>query len=193
MGGRVNYKRSAVSRNDGEQYRGAGFSRRGDTNYRRGAAHRAGVAGVRLCKAEDMEVRKKMTIANKVYNICSDCAPLSALFECSAPKSSVSVYFDIIRDLTEMEKRGIIELYAGDCPIGKAAEVVESELLYTVYHYLCCKKCRTIYKLGVCIRSTRLVAEKIGHKKEDCMEMLLKGRYGVYFEGMKDNAENTSF
>lgn len=124
-----------------------------------------------------------MTIANKTYNICSDCAPLSALFERSAPKSSVSVYFDIIRDLTEMEKRGIIELYAGDCLIGKAAEVVESELLHTVYHYLRCKKCRTIYKLRVCIRSTRLVAEKSGIRKrivwKSClsggMEYILKG------------------
>lgn len=129
-----------------------------------------------------------MKIAENIYNTdngCSDCAPLAVLFERSAPKRSADVYFDIIRELTEMEKRGVIELYAGDCPLGKAAEVVESELLYTVYHYVRCKKCRAIYKLGVCIRSTRLVAEKIGHKKEDCMERLLKGRYGVYFEEMK--------
>lgn len=84
-----------------------------------------------------------MKIAENIYNTdngCSDCAPLAVLFERSAPKRSADVYFDIIRELTEMEKRGVIELYAGDCPLGKAAEAVESELLYTVYHYVRCKK-----------------------------------------------------
>lgn len=113
---------------------------------------------------------------------CSECRPLAVLLEKASAEAAYHVYFDVVRYLSEMEKQGIIELYAGDCPLKEAKDLVESEKLYTVYHYVRCIKCHAIYKLGVCIRSSRLAVGKFSDIKEDNAEHRLNGRYGTFFE-----------
>ena len=78
MGSGAYYKRSADRCNGGKQYSGAGICRRGDTNYRRGAACRAGAIDIRLCKAGDIEIRQKMTTA---YNLYCDCTTPKMLYD----------------------------------------------------------------------------------------------------------------
>ena len=61
-------------------------------------------------------------------------------------------YIGNLYRLNELEKQGILELYAGDSPIDDVRMHVEKEDRYTISHYYKCTVCKNIFHIGFCCR-----------------------------------------
>ncbi len=94
-----------------------------------------------------------------------------------AGKAPRREYMPIIEMFQELERRGVVELLAGDCPLEEAARVLEAEQHYTVCHYLQCKSCGAVYFVGACIRGTPIY-RKVDRLDWDKIRRQLWGRCG---------------
>lgn len=107
---------------------------------------------------------------------CPSCGPLAARIN-EAKLDPHRQYAPMIKDLTALEQRGIIELLAGDCPLEDTLEVLTAERHYTVCHYLRCRSCGAIYFIGACIRGNP-VYRRVENMAEENADFRLCGRCG---------------
>ena len=84
---------------------------------------------------------------------CPSCGPLAAQIE-EASGGSYRQYDQILQKLMELEQRGDMELFAGDCPLDETDAALASERHYTVCHYMRCRRCGALYFAGACIRGS---------------------------------------
>ncbi|WP_347477077.1 hypothetical protein [Enterocloster clostridioformis] len=50
--------------------------------------------------------------------------------------------------MMELERKGVMELFAGDCPLGDIDAVLGTERHYTVCRYMQCLSCGAVYLAG---------------------------------------------
>lgn len=86
----------------------------------------------------------------------------------------------ILRELINLERQGVIELFAGDCLLENADTVLGAEQHYTVCQYIRCRSCGTIYFIGACIRGAP-VYYKVENLQAENIDTKLWGRFGTYF------------
>ena len=97
---------------------------------------------------------------------CPSCGPLAAQMK-EASGGSYRQYDQILRELMELERRGDMELFAGDCPLEDTDTVLDAEQHYTVCHYMRCRNCGALYFVGACIRGTPVFRQVADIRKED--------------------------
>lgn len=84
---------------------------------------------------------------------CNNCEILLNVINV-APKNAHINYAPTIELIKELVKQKRLYLYHGDCELNEIYDVLNSELHYTVCHYLKCSKCNKTYFVGACIRGT---------------------------------------
>ncbi len=68
---------------------------------------------------------------------CPSCGLLlTQIMEISS--DSYRQYDFILQTLIELERKGAMELFAGDCPLKDTSAVLDAEQHYTVCHYMRC-------------------------------------------------------
>lgn len=92
----------------------------------------------------------------------------------------------ILQTLMELEHKGVMELYAGDCPLEDTDTVLETEQHYTVCQYMRCRSCGAIYFIGACIRG-KPAYRKVENLQAENLDTKLWGRYGTYFSEIHTN------
>ena len=115
---------------------------------------------------------------------CPSCTLLSA----QASINSHRQYHQLLLDLMKRGRQGLIELFAGDCPLEDANTVLEAEQHFTVCHYMRCRSCGAIYFVGACIRGTPVFRQVEDIKMEN-LDNRLWGRCGTYYSQKKDERE----
>lgn len=85
--------------------------------------------------------------------MCNECHTIEVKFN-AATKDTHKSYVPLLNFLQSLEEQNRIELFAGDCLLGEAIEVLYEEKHYTVCHYLKCTYCGQIFFFGACIRGT---------------------------------------
>ena len=63
-------------------------------------------------------------------------------------------YVGNLYKMDELEKQGILELYAGDTPIEDVKRHLKIEDRYTITHYYKCQKCGKTFFIGFCCRGS---------------------------------------
>ncbi|MBS6397097.1 MAG: hypothetical protein KH452_08110 [Clostridiales bacterium] len=89
-------------------------------------------------------------------------------------------YMPMLKALIKLEQQGMIELFAGDCPLEDAPAVLDAERHYTVCHYLRCRSCGAVYFMGACIRGMP-VYRRVEDMTKENLDIRLWGRYGTYY------------
>ena len=115
---------------------------------------------------------------------CPSCGPLAAQME-EASCGSYRQYDQILQKLMELEQRGNMELFAGDCTLEETDAALASERHYTVCHYMRCRRCEALYFVGACIRG-RPVFRQVDDIKKKNLNTRLWGRCGTYYSKNKD-------
>ena len=115
---------------------------------------------------------------------CPSCGPLAAQME-EASGGSYRQYDQILQKLMELEQRGNMELFAGDCPLEDTGAVLDAEQHYTVCHYMQCRSCGALYFVGACIRG-RPVFRQVDDIKKENLNTRLWGRCGTYYSKNKN-------
>ncbi|WP_394267041.1 hypothetical protein [Anaerotignum sp.] len=110
---------------------------------------------------------------------CSFCASISEHIR-ESDSNCYHKYSLILQELIHLERQGMVELLAGDCPLIETDEVLGAERHYTVCHYAKCRRCGTIYFIGACIRGTP-VYYKVENLQAENLDTKLWGRFGTYF------------
>ena len=115
--------------------------------------------------------------SKKLY--CPSCGQLAAQMK---EDSSISYrqYDQLLQKLMELEQRGNMELFAGDCTLEETDAALASERHYTVCHYLRCRRCGALYFVGACIRG-RPVFRQVDDIKKENLNTRLWGRCGTYY------------
>lgn len=132
--------------------------------------------------AQEIEQEKFVAGEMKMENknlICPSCGQLAAQMK-EDHDSSYHQYDRILQTLIELEQKGDMELFAGDCPLEDTDAVLESEQHYTVCHYMQCRICGAIYFIGACIRCAPIY-RKAENLQAENLDTKLWGRYGTYF------------
>lgn len=111
--------------------------------------------------------------------ICPLCGPLAARMK-AAGSCSHRQYDQLLRELTELERQGRMELFAGDCLLEDTSAVLNAEQHYTVCHYMRCRSCGALYFVGACIRGAPVFRQVDDIKKEN-LDIRLWGRCGTYY------------
>ena len=91
----------------------------------------------------------------------------------------------ILQILIELERKGEMDLFAGDCPLEDTGAVLDAEQHYTVCHYMRCRSCGALYFVGACIRGVPVFRQVADIKKEN-LDTRLWGRCGTYYLQKKD-------
>ena len=115
---------------------------------------------------------------------CPSCGPLAAQME-EASGGSYRQYDQILQKLMELEQRGNMELFAGDCTLEETDAALASERHYTVCHYMRCRRCGALYFVGACIRG-RPAFRQVDDIKKENLNTRLWGRCGTYYSKNKD-------
>ena len=115
---------------------------------------------------------------------CPSCKQLSAQLK-EASGGSCRQYDQVLQALMELEARGDMELFAGDCPLENIDAALASEQHYTVSHYLRCRRCGALYFAGACIRG-RPVFRRVDDIEKENLNTRLWGRCGTYYLQKKD-------
>ena len=110
---------------------------------------------------------------------CLSCSLLLTQMK-ETSSDSYRQYNRILQTLMELERKGVLELFAGDCPLEDTDAVLASEQHYTVCHYLRCRNCGTIYFIGACIRGKPVYRRAEDLRKEN-LDTRLWGSCGTYF------------
>ena len=115
---------------------------------------------------------------------CPSCGQLTAQMK---EDSSISYrqYDQLLQKLMELEQRGDMELFAGDCTLEETDAALASERHYTVCHYMRCRRCGALYFAGACIRG-RPVFRQVDDIKKENLNTRLWGRCGTYYLQKKD-------
>ena len=110
---------------------------------------------------------------------CPACGQLAAWMK-ETSGGSYRQYDQLLQELMRLEGRGVIELFAGDCPLGDTDAVLASERHYTVCHYLRCRRCGAIYFVGACIRG-KPVWRQVENIQKENLDIRLWGRCGTCY------------
>ena len=116
--------------------------------------------------------------------ICPSCGLLSTQMK-EADDGSYRQYDQILQKFMGLERQGVMELFAGDCPLEDTNAVLEAEQHYTVCHYIRCRSCGALYFMGACIRGAPVFRQVEDIKKEN-MDIRLWGRCGICYSQRKD-------
>ena len=116
---------------------------------------------------------------------CLSCGLLLTQMK-ETSSNSYRKYDRIFQTLMELERKGEMELFAGDCPLEDTGAVLDTEQHYTVCHYMRCRSCGAIYFIGACIRGIP-VYRKVENLQAENLYTKLWGRYGTYFSGIQSN------
>lgn len=114
---------------------------------------------------------------------CLSCGLLMTQMK-ETSSDSYRQYNLILQILIELERKGEMDLFAGDCPLEDTDAVLNAEQHYTVCHYLRCRRCGALYFLGACIRGTPVFRQVEDIGKEN-LSTRLWGRCGTYFSQKK--------
>lgn len=114
--------------------------------------------------------------------MCKNCSIIDALFKSASDKAHEN-YVPIINFLEALENEKRIELFAGDCMLKDAAEVLNEEKHYTVSHYFRCKDCGQTFFIGACVRGTPVykTVDDIENENENVSTIIwgkLRQKYG---------------
>lgn len=111
--------------------------------------------------------------------ICPSCGQLAAQLK---EDSGISYrqYDQILQKLMELERQGVMELFAGDCPLEDTGAVLDAERHYTVCHYMRCRGCGALYFVGACIRGAPVFRQVEDIRREN-LNTRLWGRRGTYY------------
>lgn len=109
--------------------------------------------------------------------MCEICESIQQLF--NSRKNSFEKYQLIMRSLTKLEQKGLVELYAGDCLLSEALDVLKQERHYTVCHYVKCQ-CENYYFIGACVRGTPKY-HLIHQINESEINRKIWGKHGTYY------------
>lgn len=111
--------------------------------------------------------------------MCKYCNIIKTIFK--EAKTNPHIYYSpIIYFLSAMEKSEKIELFAGDCLLKDANEVLLEEKHYTVCHYIKCKSCSLVFFIGACIRGKPLFKVIKNIEKENIKNRIW-GNVGIYY------------
>lgn len=111
---------------------------------------------------------------------CLSCSLLLTQMK-ETSSDSYRQYNRILQTLMELERKGVLELFAGDCSLEDTDTILEAEQHYTVCQYMRCRSCGAIYFIGACIRGTP-VYRKVENLRAENLDTKLWGRYGTYFQ-----------
>ena len=114
---------------------------------------------------------------------CPVCGPLAARMDGSVGELR-RWYGQLLCAFAALERQGVMELFAGDCPLADAAAVLDAEQHYTVCHYMRCRKCGALYFLGACIRGVPVFRRVMDLHKEN-LNVRLWGRCGTWYSQNK--------
>ncbi len=109
---------------------------------------------------------------------CPSCGPLAE--QMKGASGSYRQYNQLLQKLMELERQGVMELFAGDCPLEETGAVLYAEQHYTVCHYMRCRSCGALYFVGACIRGAP-VFQQVEDIKNENLDTRLWGRCGTYF------------
>ena len=107
---------------------------------------------------------------------CPSCEPLAARLR-EAAGNPHRRYIPVLQTAMELERQGALELFAGDCPLEEAGDVLEAEEHYTVCHYLRCRSCGAVWFVGACIRGEPKY-RRVDDITREPLDTLLWGRCG---------------
>lgn len=116
-------------------------------------------------------------------DICPSCGPLAAQME-EKNGSPNRRYDRLLQELMELERRGDMELFAGDCPLEETGAALDAEQHYTVCHYMRCRSCGALYFVGACIRG-KPVFRRVEDIGKENLNFRLWGRCGTFYAGGK--------
>ena len=112
---------------------------------------------------------------------CDCCGLIESTFACANAAPHLN-YYPVLTMLESLEKQRRIELYAADCKLSDAVEVLNSEQHYTVCHYFKCTRCGQLFFLGACVRGTPKF-KKIDDIKSINFSNMIWGNIGTrYFQ-----------
>ena len=118
-------------------------------------------------------------LENELNKSCLSCSLLLTQMK-ETRSDSYRQYNRILQTLMELERKGLLELFAGDCPLEDTDTILGAEQHYTVCQYMRCRSCGAIYFIGACIRGTPIY-RKVENLQAENLETRLWGRYGTYF------------
>ena len=127
-----------------------------------------------------------MVIMEKELNKnCLSCGLLLTQMK-KTNSDSYRQYDLILQILMELERKGVVELFAGDCPLEDIDTVLGAEQQYTVCQYMRCRSCGAIYFIGSCIHGSP-VYRKVENLQAENLDNKLWGRYGTYFSEVQSD------
>ena len=115
---------------------------------------------------------------------CLSCGLLMTQMK-ETSSDSYRQYNLILQILIELERKGEMDLFAGDCPLEDTSAVLDAEQHYTVCHYMQCRSCGALYFVGACIRGAPVFRRVADIRKEN-LDTRLWGRCGTYYLQKKD-------
>ena len=115
---------------------------------------------------------------------CLSCGLLMTQMK-ETSSDSYRQYNLILQILIELERKGEMDLFAGDCPLEDTDAVLGAEQHYTVCHYMRCRSCGALYFVGACIRGAPVFRQVADIRKEK-LDTRLWGRCGTYYLQKKD-------
>ena len=118
-------------------------------------------------------------LENELNKSCFSCGLLLTQIK-ETRSDSYRQYNRILQTLMELERKGLLELFAGDCPLEDTDTILGAEQHYTVCQYMRCRSCGAIYFIGACIRGAP-VYRKVENLQKENLNTKLWGRYGTYF------------
>ena len=120
---------------------------------------------------------------------CLSCGLLLTQMK-ETSSDSYRQYNRILQTLMKLERKGVLELFAGDCPLEDTDTILGAEQHYTVCQYMRCRSCGTLYFIGACIRGAP-VYRKVENLQTENLDTKLWGRYGTCLLYTSDAATNS--
>lgn len=115
--------------------------------------------------------------------MCEKCDELQLIFD-KAERNSTRYYLRAITQINAMVDQGLVELYAGDCPLADVEAILSAEEHYTICHYLRCNGCNKFFFIGICIRGCP-VYKSLDELSDKTIKKMLWGRCGTWHEKRK--------
>ena len=107
---------------------------------------------------------------------CPACAAFAAEITAQA-RDRQRGYDAVLRLAIGLQRQGVLELFAGDCPLENTGAVLAAEEHYTVCHYLRCRSCGAVWFVGACIRGEPKY-RRVDDITREPLDTLLWGRCG---------------
>lgn len=102
-----------------------------------------------------MNLFKKMWATSGQNRECDNCLEMKKIFaEAKSNPHKELVY--VYNYLKERYDNHLLKLYFSDCSFDDFLEEIYEEKQFTYYVFMQCPKCKTVFKLGVCVRGTPL-------------------------------------